>query len=429
MTGLRIAVFDYPGHAFAVQLSRRLAQRGHMTRHVSFADFQAPKGDLDSAAGDGRFDSVQLRLEEPFQKYRFLKRRSQEIQVGRLAADAIAEHRPDIVLAGNAPIDAHRQVANYCLASGTPMVYWLQDVNSIAIERILGQRMGFLGRLIGRLYRAIERRMLCSSAICVAITEDFVPLLLSWGVARDRIAVIENWAPIDDIPCLEQPTAWGRAHDLVTAKTLLYAGTLSLKHDPEQLLLLARRLAARGDARLVVVSEGVGADYLRQQGGDLNSLVILPFQPFGAFAEVLASADVLVAVLEPDAGVFSVPSKILSYFCAGRPVLASISASNLAARLIARNAAGLVVEPGDTAGFIAAAERLLDAPDDAKAMGRNARAHAEATFAIEAVAMRFESVFQAALSGTGLPAGNLPAGNLPAGNMAGGRLAGSGIEA
>jgi colanic acid biosynthesis glycosyl transferase WcaI len=410
---LRIAVFDYPGHAFAVQLSRRLAERGHVVRHVSFADFQAPKGDLETSTADGRFESITLELGEPFQKYRFLRRRGQEIRVGRLAASAIAEHRPDIVLAGNAPIDAHRQVADYCLLSGTPMVYWLQDVNSIAIERILGQRLGPIGRCIGWAYKLIERRMLRCSAMCVAITDDFIPLLTKWRISRNRIAVIENWAPIDDIPSLAPPTAWGRVHGLTGPGTLLYAGTLSLKHDPAQLLALARRLEERGNARLVVASEGVGADYLREHGAGLASLLVMPFQPFNVFAEMLASADVLVAVLEPDAGVFSVPSKILSYFCAGRPVLASIPADNLAAKLIERNHAGLVVEPGDVAGFVAAAARLLDNPDMARDMGRNARAHAEASFAIDSVAEKFEAVFQAALAG---------------GEISGGRLSGSGIE-
>jgi len=390
-------VFDYPGHAFAVQLSRRLAHRGHDVLHVSFADFQAPKGDLTEAAGEGHFHSTELHLDEPFQKYKFVKRRGQEIQVGRLAARAIADHGPDIVLAGNAPIDAHRQVADWCPASGVPMVYWLQDVNSIAIGRILGQRFGFPGRMIGWFYRTLERRMLRQSAMCVAITEDFIPLLLDWGVPRDRIEVIENWAPLDDIPALDRETAWSAEHGLGGVKTLIYAGTLSLKHDPEQLLVLARRLEQRGGARLVVASEGVGADYLKENGEGLASLSVLPFQPFERFPEMLASADVLVAVLEPDAGVFSVPSKILSYFCAGRPVLASIPGDNLAARLIQRNQAGLTTEPGDTAGFVAAAERLLDEPERARDMGRNARSHAEDAFSIDRVADRFETVFQTVL--------------------------------
>ena len=55
-----------------------------------------------------------------------------------------------------------------------------------------------------------------------------------------------------------------------------------------------------------------------------GSLRCLGFQPFEVLPDVLGSADVLVAILEPDAGVFSVPSKVLSYFCAGRPVLLAV---------------------------------------------------------------------------------------------------------
>lgn len=398
---LRIAVFDYPGHAFAIHLSRHLAERGHAVRHVSFVDFQSPKGKLENGDSNNGFEFVALCLREPFQKYNFLRRRGQEIEVGDLAARAIQEFGADVVLVGNAPIDAHRRVADWCLSFGRPMVYWLQDINSIAIERILGQRLGTPGRFIGWIYKVIERRMLRSSTLCVAITDDFIPLLIDWGLPRDRIRVIENWAPIEEIPCIEPPTPWGAEHGLAASKTFIYSGTLSLKHDPAKLLALARRLEERGDAKLVVTSEGVGADYLREHGSGLASLVLLPFQSFDVFPEMLASADVLVAVLELDAGVFSVPSKVLSYFCAGRPVLASIPSDNLASKLIVRNHAGLVTEPDDTAGFVAAAETLLNKPESAREMGRNARRYAEANFAIPAVSERFERVLQDAVFGEG----------------------------
>ena len=54
--------------------------------------------------------------------------------------------------------------------------------------------------------------------------------------------------------------------------------------------------------------------------------MLLPYQPFGRLSEVLASADVLVALLESDAGAYSVPSKVLTYLAAGRPILGAIPA-------------------------------------------------------------------------------------------------------
>ena len=52
------------------------------------------------------------------------------------------------------------------------------------------------------------------------------------------------------------------------------------------------------------------------------------------------------------------PSKVLSYLCGGRPVLAAIPPENLAARTIERAGAGLVVSPTDEEAFLVAAKRL-----------------------------------------------------------------------
>lgn len=62
--------------------------------------------------------------------------------------------------------------------------------------------------------------------------------------------------------------------------------------------------------RVVVVAEGAGADALRATRELPSNLMILPLQPADELSAVLASADVLVAILERDAHAFSVPSKV-----------------------------------------------------------------------------------------------------------------------
>ena len=146
----------------------------------------------------------------------------------------------------------------------------------------------------------------------------------------------------------------------------------------------------------MVVSEGLGADWLRERGSDLPTLVQLPFQPFDRLAEVIGTADIVIAILEPDAGVFSVPSKVLTYLAAGRPIIGAIPAENLAARLIAGNGAGLVVSPLDPRALAAACIDLLAREDDRREMGRRARAYAESAFDIGRIADRFEAVLRAA---------------------------------
>ena len=145
-------------------------------------------------------------------------------------------------------------------------------------------------------------------------------------------------------------------------------------------------------------SEGPGADYVKSEAlrRDLGNLKVLPFQPMDVYPDVLGTADVLVSMLELGAGRYSVPSKVLTYLCAGRAILAALPLDNLASRIVARAGAGLVAAPGDLAGFLAAAESLLDQPARRAAAGAAARAYAERAFDIAAIAARFDAVLAAA---------------------------------
>ncbi len=90
----------------------------------------------------------------------------------------------------------------------------------------------------------------------------------------------------------------------------MYAGTLGRKHNPMLLVEMLEAVRARGiDAYLIVVSEGVGADDLRAATTSRSDIKILGYQPAADVSAMLASADAVVALLEPDAAEFSVPRR------------------------------------------------------------------------------------------------------------------------
>ncbi|MGN5378755.1 glycosyltransferase [Streptomyces lasalocidi] len=182
-----------------------------------------------------------------------------------------------------------------------------------------------------------------ASAI-VVIADSFVEVHRQWGTA-DKVTVIPNWAPLDEIVPVARANAWSDEQNLSGVKTLLYAGTLGLKHSPVLLVQLVERLRRRGErVRLVVVNEGPAVPVLERAAAVHGvEVTLLPFQPYRRLPEVLGTGDVLVVLLEGDAGMFSVPSKTLSYLCAGRPVLGLMPAENLAAQLL--HQAGSAVFP------------------------------------------------------------------------------------
>jgi glycosyltransferase involved in cell wall biosynthesis len=231
----------------------------------------------------------------------------------------------------------------------------------------------------------------------VVISPDFADVLVEWGIDPDKVTIIPNWAPLDEVPQRMRPNAWSEKFGIADDDiVLLYAGTLGLKHQPSMLLELGRAFADRPDVRVIIASEGLGANWLAEHLGDETSLELVPFQPYEDLPDMLGSGDVMLVLLEPHAGVFSVPSKVLTYHCAGRPILAAIPGTNLAGRIIVDNGTGLVVDPGDAARFVDAARRLVDDPGSRDDMASAARRYAEASFDIDVITDRFVSTIEAA---------------------------------
>jgi putative colanic acid biosynthesis glycosyltransferase WcaI len=393
---MRVVVHDYVGYAFPARLARELARRGHDVLFLHCSSFVAGKGLVEPRKGDPStlaFDSV--RLDGSFAKYDVRRRIAHERETGGELARRVADFRADVVLSSNAPLIVQRALLRTTHARGGRFVFWQQDVISAAARRVLGRRSRLVGAVAESTVAVLERRLLRASDAVVVISEDFLPLLRLWGVEAARTTVIANWAPLDELPVLSRHNQWAREQALVDRFVFLYSGTLGFKHDPSLLLELARW--ARGHESVVaVVSEGPGSDWLAREGAAEQGLLLLPYQPYERLPEVLASADVLLTLLEPDAGLYSVPSKVLTYLCAARPLLVSVSRDNLAARVVERSGGGLVVPPKDTEALLAAAAALhADAARRAE-LGRSARAYAETAFDLAAITDRFEQVLEAA---------------------------------
>jgi glycosyltransferase involved in cell wall biosynthesis len=391
----RILLHDRTGVPFTVQLGRELAQRGHNVLYSYGAFFQSPKGNLTRQETDPpNFEIEAMKLSEPFQKYSFVKRRFQEIEYARDLVAQIKRYAPDVlILAGSHP-DALVIVYKECRDLEMKIVFWVQDIYSIAIKRILKKRLPIIGHLIGNYYVWREKQLLRQSDEVILITEDFTALMEEWGVDARKQHVIRNWTPLEDLPVRPKKNVWAQQHDLTDKICFLYAGTLGLKHNPNLLLQLALHFQGESNVRVVVISEGLGADWLKEkkQVLELSNLKLLDFQPFQQMPNVLGAADVLVAVLEPDAGVYSAPSKVLTYLCAKRPLLLAVPPENLSARIVSENNAGLVVSPLEEESFVTAAKKLASDAALRQKYANNARKYAEENFDIQVIADQFEEV-------------------------------------
>jgi glycosyltransferase involved in cell wall biosynthesis len=390
---MRIALHDYGAYPFTAELARELARRGHAVRYYYGTGFRQPRAEVASTKGVEGLEFVGVDVASPYQARAGLRRVMQERRYGELVGQEIREFAPDVVLSANAPLEAQVRISRASRVVRAAFVFWMQDIYSRAIESMLARRITRLGaRVVAKRYELLERRILVHSDAVILIAEDFRRTLTRWGVSAARTRVIENWSPLDEVQPRQDYAGWG--HVPADAVVFLYAGTLGRKHDPT---LLAHLAAALPDALVVVVADGVHVSKLRKATGELANLRVLPLQPAKDLPAILARADVLLAILAADADEFSVPSKVLTYLAAGRPILAAMPTVNLAARTILKAGAGIVVGPDDITGFLAGAAELRQDSPKRDAMGRSGRAYAEQAFRIGAKADAMEDVLHLAL--------------------------------
>ena len=393
---MRILVHDHSGHPFQAELSRELARRGHDVTHSYVEGYVSGKGRLEANPGESiAFEAIggAKRVDNQRMTQRLLR----EVRRGVELVRHVRKVDPDIVMLSNVQIPTLVIFAFVMAVLRRPWVLWHQDVYAVAVRSFTGSKLPRRFALVAWAFEVAERWCSRRAAAIVAIAPSFVPVHESWGTA-DKVTVIPNWAPLDEIVPTERKNDWAIEHELDDVATLVYSGTLGLKHNPALLVRLARAVHDAGTpVRLVVVNEGPAVEVLQSEARRLDvPVTLLPFQPYERLPEVLGSGDLLVVLLEQEAGAFSVPSKTLSYLCAGRPIVGLMPGENLASSLVTR-AGGLVLPPADDSLAEAAAwvSGLLTDGERRSELGRSSRDLAEQEFALEDCATRFERLLTA----------------------------------
>ena len=388
-----ILIHDWCGHPFTFDLSKELALRGYVVHHVYTLASAGPKAQISEAGDSLMVHHVDF---EPIQKSKFITRWFQDRAYGERVARIVDKVRPDVVMSANTPLESQHKILHACQKKNIPFLFWQQDIISIAARSILSKNNKLFGVLIGRYFENLEKRMLQQSHRIIVIADDFKSTIAAWGISTEKIDVIPNWAPIADIPMLQKKNAFSIKHNLVDKFVVLYSGTMGMKHNPRMIVRLATHFSNDPRIQFVVATDGVGRMILNDAltKKQLPNLLLLPLQPFEIFPQVLASADILLVLLERDAGLFSVPSKVWSGFCAAKPTLMAAPKDNLAAQVTQRINAGVVVSSDDFDGAVAEIIRFSADEKKRSLMGKNARNYAEEHFPVGKVAQKFERIFQ-----------------------------------
>jgi colanic acid biosynthesis glycosyl transferase WcaI len=250
------------------------------------------------------------------------------------------------------------------------------------------------GDRAARAAAAVESRILRSAALVGVIHESFVAKVAAMGVPTARIRLVPNWSHVarPQRPREEtrQRLGWDDGRIVV-----LHSGNMGLKQGLEVLIETARLDTA---LRIVLMGDGNQHTQLARLAAGLPNVEFRPPAGTEDFPEVLAAADVLAVTQRASVLDMSVPSKLTSYFAAGRPVLASVADGGGTAQEVRRSGAGALVRPEDPAAFAAAVHALERDPERVARLAAAGPAYVERDLASTAGLARLDALVEEALA-------------------------------
>ncbi len=312
---------------------------------------------------------------------------------------ALNSHRPDLVISYGPPLIGPLTSSLIARATGAKLITVIYDIYpDILLE------MGKLQNpILIQAARKLERLIYRASDRVVVLSEGFRRTMIQEkGLDPGKVAVIPVWLNGRDIVPRARDNPWRREMGIGSEKfVVLYAGTIGLVSGAEVVLEAARLLEAYPDILFLMVGAGQAKDHLaaeaRKRG--LQNLRFLPFQTRERLSEVQATADVSMVTLAPGLGKTSVPSKVLGYLAAARPVIASVDEECDTAELIRRAQCGLVAPPAQGEALAEGVLYYYRHPGARELEGRNGRQFFLKHFEKEVVLEHFLDLVDAAAGG------------------------------
>jgi len=291
--------------------------------------------------------------------------------------DSLVSPRPDVIISYGPPLVGPLISAIIARLSKAKLLTLIYDIYpDIAIET------GYLRNpVIIRAANKLERFIYSRSDKIGVLSEGFRQTLIeNKGVEAEKVAIIPVWLDVRDLSPMDRNNLWRRDMHIPADKfVVLYAGTIGLVSGAEIVVETAGMLRSYPDILFLMVGEGYAKDKIEAQVKKMGlpNIKFLPFQPRERLSEVQATADVSLVTLAPGRGKTSVPSKVLGYMAAARPVIASVDDDCDTAELIRTASCGLVTPPADARLLAQAILSLFKSPGLQKEMGERGRKYFE----------------------------------------------------
>ena len=256
------------------------------------------------------------------------------------------------------------------------------NVNDLAARAALD--VGIVGGPLYRLLEAFEFAAYRKAAGASVLCRSFEQALVEHGYPNDRIRVIRSPIDVEHIrPVLPDGRFLATFGIPGDAFVVMHAGSMGRK---QGLMNIVHAAGMTAGSRICWVFVGDGEDRAAlveatQSRGLENTVRFIPFQRDDELSAMFAAADVLLLNQLSTVTNTVIPSKLLTYMAAGRPVLAAVNANSQGAEILREADGGILVAPEDPEALSAAARWFMtQSGETLAAFAARNRAYAEKHF-------------------------------------------------
>jgi glycosyltransferase involved in cell wall biosynthesis len=232
-------------------------------------------------------------------------------------------------------------------------------------------------------FRRVERRLYEVSDRIGCMSPANVDWLRRAGVPDPKLELLPNWRRIRHPtgPARDFRREWGIGGKLLA----VFGGVIGVAQELDFLLDLAQARLGSGDLAFAIVGEGNQRERLRTRARRSGLVNVLFPERLSAndFGHLLLQADVGLVNLSRRFSIPNYPSKVLDYFEASLPVLASVDAATDFGSLLDQSGAGLWSITGDLASYQRNLDKLVADAVLRKEMGRRGREWLERNLTVD----------------------------------------------
>ena len=277
----------------------------------------------------------------------------------------------DMVLAVNPPITTTFSAWIISIFHQAPLIVGIQDVWPDCIIQV-GQ---LNNRILIWISKILERVQYRIAKYVVVLSSGMKENLIRKNVDGNKIAVIANWADLDNVIPVEKENWFSKTQKLNSKFVVLFAGNHGYISALECIIEAADLIKDQEDILFLFAGEGSVKQEVMElaKKKGLNNVKFLSILPHDEWLEMMSASDLGLVTLRNNLAELNVPSKLYTLMAASVPILASVPEGSEVAQIIKDAGCGFITpaqEPLKLANQILECRKMKNQLDGMGVKGR-----------------------------------------------------------